>query len=649
MKHIITAFLVTLLACRLPAAPGDPPSPPVKPSEADSKPSTATESEPPAKPARPADSERPGKPATPADADQASKPATPAAPDRTAKQEAPPVQTSPAPATAFADASNAFALKLHKSLSAGASGENLAFSPLSLATSLSLTAAGAKGITQAEMMNALQWTGTSDIHESAGALVKGLSSADDRVSIDLALGVWVKPDVNLRQEFTRIASEQYKATSEALDFSNPAKAVAHLNGWVSHHTKERINTLFTEDSVKRDTQCVLASAVAFKGQWETTFKAADTTEDTFTISKKPAQTTRVSFMHRTGRMQYAEGPTYQALRLPYAGKAWSILFLLPKEGTLLAELEKNLSVDQLKKASDGLQLTQVALSLPKFTANSRLDVGKTLSALGMKSAFGSNADFTRLVDKGGDHIAISKILHQTFVEVNETGTEAAAATGVIMRPKGMVLEEPAKVFNANRPFLYFIQQEDTGAIVFLGRVTKPSAARGVDVADAPPADAAVPHPASTEPPPSPQLVSIATPGKEPQVTVKSALPAGDDLKVLTINTDQKFYLENEEIPHDRLAAALTELKSVNPGAKLKISVLGDAPHRLFVMAVNAAHAAKVPTDALTALMPAGEAPPSSSEEAGSKPSTDTRKGAGKNKAPTKNAPPAKPKKSTRSS
>lgn len=389
-----------------------------------------------------------------------------------APEQKPAVPAAPAPSCA--QATNAFALALHKKLAAGKSGENLAFSPVSLATALAMTSAGAAGDTEKEMLKTLRLDRIEKPHEAMGSLLKSLASEDNQTTVALAQGIWLKKGLNLTSGFSKTATDQYQAANEVLDFADASKALERLNGWISQHTNERITDLFDAQSVRKDTQLVLASALYFKSLWATPFKPEDTREDVFKLTAK--KTVKTSFMHRSGKMDYTESKALQALRLPYTSKDWSLVVLLPRETTGLASLEAGLDVETMEKIITGLKPQKTELALPRFTTRTKLDIRGSLQALGMKLAFGDDADFSRLCENGRG-LMISKVLHQTFVEVTEEGTEAAAATGIVMRPKGMVMEEKPKAFIADHPFLYLIRHEPSGTVVFLGRMTNPAVAR----------------------------------------------------------------------------------------------------------------------------------------------------------------------------
>ncbi|OAI56399.1 hypothetical protein AYO49_04445 [Verrucomicrobiaceae bacterium SCGC AG-212-N21] len=517
MKTLLTlCFSLLLLALPAMAEIPKPAEPaksedPAKPVE-EAKPAAPATPVEPAKPAeqiKPAETIKPAVPAKPADANKQTDPAdaTPASKPSDAPKESSshpsdspkkskivPVRatdvsqsesstsTSTAPTatfeqagdpTAFAKANNSFALAMHQRLTK-ASGENLAFSPVSLASALAMTSAGAAGQTEKEMLKALRLTGVNEPHKSASAFLAALKPVDDKTIVSTAQGIWLKKDMTLLPDFASIAKNQYRAASEILDFADSPKAVEHLNGWVSKQTQERITDLFDSKSVGPGTELVLASALYFKGQWLTPFKADETREGPFQLTTKKSGT--ANFMHRNAKMDYTETDSYQALRLPYSGQDWTMLVLLPRKADGLTALESSLTTESLDKTIGTLKQEKVDLALPKFTTKKRLEVSGPLKNLGMKLAFGDEADFSRLSDKG-KNLMISKVLHQTFVDVSEEGTEAAAATGVVMVPKGVIVQDPPKVFHADRPFLYLIRHEATGAVVFMGRLTHPETAR----------------------------------------------------------------------------------------------------------------------------------------------------------------------------
>jgi serpin B len=253
-----------------------------------------------------------------------------------------------------------------------------------------------------------------------------------------------------------------------LDFaSEPEASRVTINGWVSERTEERIPELIPENAIDGDTVLVLTNAVYFNASWNVPFKPEDTREGEFT--KLDGSTANVPLMHQYQETRYGEGAGFRAVSLPYDGDEVSMLVVLPDAGEFDAVAE-GMTANQIDEIVDGLSPRGVTITLPKFEIRTQLRLAERLAQMGMPSAF-SNADFSRM--DGTRDLMLTDVIHEAFVKVNEAGTEAAAATAVLV---GRVSAPQPATFEATRPFLFFILDDETRAVIFAGQVTDPASA-----------------------------------------------------------------------------------------------------------------------------------------------------------------------------
>ncbi len=372
---------------------------------------------------------------------------------------------------------NEFACQLYKLLAQEAG--NLFVSPLSISSALAMTAAGARTSTETEMLRVLHLANTGDqVHALFGATMSRLheSAAAGPVELTIANGLWGRLGYAFRPSYLELAQRAYDATLAILDFAGDSdKAAARINKWVEKQTRERIKVIVRPNDVQ-DTRLVLTNAIYFYGDWLDPFEAHDTEEGTFTIKPRlfGAKTTRVPLMSKTADFAYADLGAFQALEIPYLGGQLAMLIALPKEHAHLEQLEQRLTCRGFSHWVSALRVRTVAITIPKFRMEMQesLDLSDPLKAMGMAEAFTDHADFSGATDHP-DGLKISKVLHKAFVEVTEKGTEAAAATAVVVR---LGCAAPSKIpqFRADHPFIFAIRDRGTGSILFIGRVTNPS-------------------------------------------------------------------------------------------------------------------------------------------------------------------------------
>ena len=366
---------------------------------------------------------------------------------------------------------NQFAFDLYAKLASGDG--NLFFSPYSISTALGMTWAGARGNTELQMAQVLHFEANQAAeHTAFGGLQTQLNAVQERklVALNIANGLWAQQDHKFLPAFLNIAEKDYGAKVEQVDFHTGADSVRKdINDWVSDKTAGRIKDLVGPGALNQMTRLVLVNAIYFKGKWLTQFKASDTHPAPFKTA--PDQSVEAPFMHQIANFGYAEADGLRLLELPYAGGDLSMVVVLPAETNGLKWLENGLTADKLSGWVASTRKQKVEVYLPKFTLTGQFMLGDTLRAMGMTDAFTPEADFSGM--DGERDLYISAVIHKAFVDVNEEGTEAAAATAVTIRALAIARPIDIPIFRANHPFLFLIRDVHSGSILFLGRLTQP--------------------------------------------------------------------------------------------------------------------------------------------------------------------------------
>jgi len=386
----------------------------------------------------------------------------------------PPATTMPANTadqSEIVKGSNAFALDLYAQLRVEPG--NLFFSPESISTAFAMAYAGARGQTAIEMAHVFHFSLPPDrLHPAMGALLAGMNGAHDGYELHVADALWAQQGENFLPAYLNLVQTSYGVAFYPVDFMlAPDTARATINQWVEKQTNDKIRDLLGPGTITPATLLVLTNAIYFNGAWLDPFNKNVTQVDDFHLST--AQTVKAPLMGRTGGYNYYDGGTFQVLELPYKGGDLSMVMLLPNKIDGLPALEKSFTAANLNKWLEKLApAAKVNLILPRFKMTEQFDLGGILSAMGMPHAFGGDADFSGMTGK--PQFQISKAVHKAYVDVNETGTEAAAATAVMMVGAIMNAREKIIVFHADHPFLFLIREKSNGSILFLGRVTDPT-------------------------------------------------------------------------------------------------------------------------------------------------------------------------------
>lgn len=384
------------------------------------------------------------------------------------------VVADPADAALAAEAINAFGLELLREGIPG--GENAVLSPASIVLALAMARAGARGETAAEMDDVLRDVASDENDAWLNALDAALANRsgtfkdrfnkDADVLLRIANQAFAQGDFPMESAYLDALAARFGSGIRLVDFVRNAEGARQdINAWVEERTEGRIPELLPAGTVDEMTRLVLVNAVYLKAAWQAPFGEKATTPSAF--HRLDGSTVVVPTMHGTFDFPYAEGDDWQAIELPYVGRQLGMLIILPDE---LTAFEAALDGTTLKKITKALEAKPVALSLPRFGIESKLDLNAVLEAMGMPLAFDpSGADFSGITPV--DDLYISGVIHQANIDVDEEGTEAAAATGVIMRVTSA--PPPPSPMNVDRPFLFALRDMETGAILFLGRVVEP--------------------------------------------------------------------------------------------------------------------------------------------------------------------------------
>lgn len=356
-------------------------------------------------------------------------------------------------------------------------GENLFFSPYSLSVALAMTWAGARGNTETEMAQAMRFTlGQERLHPAFNGLDLELASRADASSSDATLpfvlnvtnGLFAQTGFEFIDPFLDTLAQHYGAGLRLMDFVEQSEVSrVAINGWVGERTNDRIKELIAPGIITSMTRLVLVNAIFFTASWQSPFDESNTTDSGF--KRVDGSEIQAPTMRQNLAAPYAEGESFQAAELPYDGGQLAMLLVVPDEGQFDA-IETDLSADKIAEIRQMLSQHQLDISMPKFSFRSEVPAKAPLESLGMIEAFGGNADLSGMNGEGG--LFIQDVVHQAFIAVDENGTEAAAATAVIV---GEVSAPPPAALTIDRPFVFAIIDRPTGATLFVGRVLDPSA------------------------------------------------------------------------------------------------------------------------------------------------------------------------------
>jgi len=385
------------------------------------------------------------------------------------------------------EGNNEFALELYAKLRTQEG--NLFFSPYSISAALAMTYAGARGETEKQMANVLhfptffvekglpssvEWFVRDEerFHSAFGAIIKDLNARGEKGNYELSVAnaLWGQKGYGFLAEFLELIEAQYGGKLNEVDFIAATEAARQtINSWVEKETKDKIKNLIQKGVLDKLTRLVLTNAIYFKGNWARQFEEDKTKEAPFTLIG--GEKVNVPMMNQTAEFNYMETEDFQGLELPYVDDELSMIILLPRKVDELNSLEEMLSLEKFSGWLGKLGKRKVIVSVPKFRMTSRFGLAGVLRSMGMMDAFSEKANFSGM--NGKRDLFISAVVHKAYVDVNEEGTEAAAATGVVMRVTS-VKPERIPVFRADHPFLFLIRDNKSGSILFIGRTMNPA-------------------------------------------------------------------------------------------------------------------------------------------------------------------------------
>ena len=353
--------------------------------------------------------------------------------------------------------------------------DNLFISPFSVSTALAMTYEGAKGKTRDEMAEIMHFPlDNATINKNFQAIISRTQQSKDakHFTFNIANSLWAQKDFDFLQSYFNTVKTYYDAPIESVDFkdaTNRETARKRINNWTAKKTNDKIKDLLDVSALDSDTKLVLVNAVYFLAQWNKTFNEKSTKKDIFnTIDGK----TEKEFMYLLSRMNYAKGDSVQILEIPYKDKKASMIIILPDRPDQFSNLQKTINYSYYNELLKKAEYQNISLRLPKFKIEYKEDLAKILYEAGMKRAFTNKADFSGMVCKDKESVKIDKVIHQTFINVDESGTEAAAATAVIMKRVTSVNPNDKIEFKADHPFIFLIKENSTNSILFMGHLMK---------------------------------------------------------------------------------------------------------------------------------------------------------------------------------
>jgi serpin B len=376
---------------------------------------------------------------------------------------------------------NQFAFELYQQLKQAPelSDGDIFFSPYSISSALAMAYGGAQKETETQMQETLHYVEQPAAHEAFNTLDQYFNTLNqsssenesDYFQLMVSNALWSEQRYPLQPNYLDLLAEYYGAGMYTLDFiGNPEGSRQAINDWVAEQTNQKIIDLLGPNSITTNTRVVLTNTIYFIASWIHTFEEEQTADTNFTLLS--GEVVQVPMMNNTERYNYAQGSSWQMIELPYTGYSASMVILLPNEGKF-ADVEASLTAESFKQIYTGAQFLEADLYLPKFHTESSFGLNDILGAMGMSDAFDpTRADFSGITGK--PDLFISSVLHKAVIDLDENGTEAAAATAVVVGITSAMPDESKPIeFRIDRPFIYAIINPESGSILFLGRMLNP--------------------------------------------------------------------------------------------------------------------------------------------------------------------------------
>lgn len=365
------------------------------------------------------------------------------------------------------ESNNKFSFDIYKELKN--SNENFIFSPASITSAMAMTYAGSKNNTLTEISNTFYFNNNlSEFHKDFYNLSQFSIKKSNNIQFYNANSIWIQKDMELKSEYLKINKQYYSTSAILTDFKNNHElSRKNINNWVEKNTQNKITNLLKPSSIDNSTRLVLVNALYFKGAWKKQFKKDNNSIEVFQIGK--SDFVDRTFMKTEINSWYYQDKYTEIIDIPYSDKKYSLMIILPKSYKKLKKVEKKFNYDYYLNYTQNKKKKRIKLTIPKFNIETDFDLNKTLEKMGIKDAFNSSADFTGITES--EKLYISNVVHKATIIVNEEGTEAAAATAVIMRKTSMLIESVE--FKANRPFIYILRNNENNCIYFMGKILDP--------------------------------------------------------------------------------------------------------------------------------------------------------------------------------
>ncbi|MFA5745966.1 MAG: serpin family protein [archaeon] len=375
-----------------------------------------------------------------------------------------------------ANANNKFAIDVYKQITA-TNNDNVFVSPYSISSALAMTYEGANGQTADEMKAVFNFPETDLMRPNFAAVYNIINKEDKQYELRTGNALWIQKDYTILSNYLSTVEKYYGGKAVNLDFINETeKSRLTINSFIEEQTNNKIKNLIPVGLISGDTRLVLTNAIYFKGKWDVEFNKDNTIKREF---RTPTESKEVLTMFMAPKPEelfnYFEDEELQAIELPYKDKELSMVIILPKEDNVLTTLEQSLTSEKLNEWTSNLKESRVdEIYFPKFEFDSGAELSEILKDMGMPTVFSASADFSKMT--GNRELSIGAVIHKAFIKVDEEGSEAAAATAVVMRDTAVGPGDtpPKTIFKADHPFLFLIKENSTGTILFMGRINDPS-------------------------------------------------------------------------------------------------------------------------------------------------------------------------------